>query len=327
MTKLKDVGTVTKFRGLSDVSFVLYSRNEADQKTYDSVAQIYQDSLRFGLVKSDESVEKGTYKVTWFNDGETEHLTGNAGELESDTLQHWVLARKYPRFVEFDANSWRHFASLNRPLVIAVAPKHFEKKYAIFTPSELRTFEKALALIWKFPLPVLTNLRSPWLRSGLLRILSSLASKNTHFIFGRLDSDRYESFASSYIESSAPRPTFFVMDTQRQVYWSNATLPHNKESIEAYLEGIVSGAIPSTSTAVSGIYRMFNQFTQVLGDILEDPVTLGAVVILFVLIVMIAVWFLSSSVSDEEPSKDTPKHASSATIEKHSERPGKVKAD
>ena len=169
-------------------------------------------------------------------------------------------------------------------------------------------------------------------RSGLLRVLSTLATQNNHFIFGRLDSQRYESFASTYVDSSTPRPTFFVIDTAKQVFWTNATLPHKKEAIEAYLDGITSGAIPSSSSAVSGIYRMLNQVTQFLGDIFEDPLSLGAVVILFVAIVMIAVWFLSSSVADEDVVANAQQqhHKASVKIEKPSgstARADKLKAE
>lgn len=166
-------------------------------------------------------------------------------------------------------------------------------------------------------------------RSGLLRVLSTLATQNNHYIFGRLDSERYESFASSYIDRATPRPTFFVIDTNKQVFWTNATIPHKKEAIEAYLDGITSGEIPSSSSAASGIYRMLNQVTQFLGDILEDPLSLGAVVILFVAIVMIAVWFLSSSVADEDVVNNAQQHKASVKIEKPAaaERSDKLKKE
>lgn len=166
-------------------------------------------------------------------------------------------------------------------------------------------------------------------RSGLLRVLSDLANQNANYIFGRLDSDRYESFASSYVDRATPRPTFFVMDAQKQVYWTNSSIPHKKAAIEAYLDGIAAGTIPSSSTAASGIYRFLNQVTQFMSDILEDPITLGAVVILFVFIVMVAVWFLSSSVSEEDVVNSGPgQHKASVTIENPTkDSSGKLKTE
>lgn len=87
--------------------------------------------LRFGVAKGEDLVEKGKYKVTWFNDGEPESLTGEAGELHADMLKHWVLDRKYPHFVDYEPSSWTHFASLGKPLLIVAGNKVQDKSYVI----------------------------------------------------------------------------------------------------------------------------------------------------------------------------------------------------
>ena len=99
--------------------------------SYTRVAEIYQDTLRFGVVKDESLIQKGNFKVAWFNDGEVEHLTGEAGELDADALQHWVVARKYPHFVDYEPSTWRHFASLGKSLVIVAGNKINDKGYVI----------------------------------------------------------------------------------------------------------------------------------------------------------------------------------------------------
>lgn len=169
-----------------------------------------------------------------------------------------------------------------------------------------------------------------YFRDPLVKALRSISLHNSNYVFGLIDGQKYASFVSSYVDSSAPRPTFFVLDTQKQVYWHNSSLPHKKKALEVYLDGIASGEIPSTSTAMSGINRIISNVMEAVGGVLEDPVLLGVVAVVFLAIVCSAVWFLSSSATDDLSEGTTPStHKATVTIEKPSSDPhsDKLKKD
>jgi protein disulfide-isomerase-like protein len=301
--KVKDEKDLNKLRS-APVSFVLFYKSDDDLKAFTSIAEKYQDSIRFAVTKEASLLkdlpENSKVAIVWFNDADPEVFGAGSKSLDVKAAEEWILARKYPHFVQYDATSWKYFSGLHKPLVVGVLPSSATAS-----------------------------------NSALFKKLQQISVRNKDFVFGRLDGSRYDSFVNKYTDG-APGQTFFVINPFSHAYWFNQTIASNVDRIEEYLDAIHTGKIPGQEDS-SILDKIAIFVSSIFGDVLEEPLILGLVVVVFIIIVIVAVWFLSEPGAEENniaSKSDVPtskKPAVNVTIEKPASedpnRPNKMKKD
>lgn len=129
--QLKDSNDLKELRR-NLISFAFYYQNSEDLKVFSRIAEIYQDTLAFGVTNERSLLEKipssAKYALVWYNDGEPEIFSPDKS-LDAVALEKWILERKYPHFVQYEATSWRHFSGQGKLMVIGVFKDSQTKSY------------------------------------------------------------------------------------------------------------------------------------------------------------------------------------------------------
>jgi hypothetical protein len=114
-----------------------------------------------------------------------------------------------------------------------------------------------------------------------------------------------------------------------QLYWHNSTVQSKKASINSWLHEISSGALTGSSVATNWLQQIAQTFNWLLGDVLEEPLILGAICVAFVIVVIIAVWFISRSNNEDDTPQGEAKQSPGAksTAAPDASRLAKAKLD
>ncbi|CAK4124468.1 unnamed protein product [Aphanomyces euteiches] len=142
--------------------------------------------------------------------------------------QHWIEMNRYPSFTTFENSNFKRIGSF-RILVVGC-----------YLPERDASFESLFQSFASYSNSLLTP------------------SERKRFAFGWINSTRYEHYLTKFFVYSDQLPTFFVWNTEAQVFY-NYEGPHDAESMRQFLSNILVGkerAIGQANYPLK-IYRYF----------------------------------------------------------------------
>lgn len=114
-----------------------------------------------------------------------------------------------------------------------------------------------------------------------------------------------------------------MIDVSNQIYWFNETIAKapKKADVRDFLNDVHKGTIEGASATV-GLWNKFARFlTSIFGSWLNETVLLAIICLMFVAVVILAVWFISASGGDDEAGENGGKPTAGGAAG------GKVKTD
>jgi len=238
----------------------IHDSDDSKKDTFLRVAQIFHDSCQFAIISKQTAsnilnLQDASFSLLRWS-GNSQLIYSDPFEFEN--LKQWVNENRYSPFIQVDAEKFTSWTNMKKLNVIGVVDPLKEET----TP--------------------------------YLNILIQASEKNSNFLFGYIDSQKYPKFLNAYSISSVP--TFIVYDASKQVYYNMEGTEHENQpfsisSLTKFLEDVENGKIESKGSG-KGILSF-----------IQSNVFLISIVVVFICGIIVLV-FMSSSFLEEEKKKD-----------------------